>query len=133
MGVAPATTAYLHTIILLVGMVLLIIGALAWRRGRWPKRIGDTPHCPRCEYSLAGLQDPDRCPECGTDVSYGRCVRGERRRRPGLAMLGQLVLVIGLGGVLVALTGALNRVDWYRHRPTAWVIKDLAGTGGQPA
>src|SRR5205085_1625071 len=74
---------------------------------------------------LTGLTDADRCPECGTALSAQTLRLGERRRRPGLAWTGRLTLLLGLALVALAVSGALNRVDWYRYRPASWLVHDL--------
>src|SRR3954464_7765091 len=105
MGAGPASSVSISLIVCVAGIVLLFAGTIAWRRGRWPKRVGDAPHCPYCEYMLTGLQQLDRCPECGADVSHGRIAHGERRLRPRLALLGQFLLVVGLCAVVASLSG----------------------------
>ena len=42
----------------------------------------DAANCPRCEYSLTGL-DAQRCPECGGNVASGEALGTYRERTPG--------------------------------------------------
>lgn len=107
----------------LVGLLLLpvIVGlAMIWR-GLWPKRRGETPHCPQCDYNLTALT-ADRCPECGTTVMLARIVYGERHRRPVLAAVG-LLFVLLPAGLFVA---ALAEANWYRWTPTFWLVRQAA-------
>ena len=39
----------------IAGLILLLVGAVAVRRGVWPPRVGETPHCRRCDYIVRGL------------------------------------------------------------------------------
>src|SRR5690242_10876922 len=109
----PAPVANLTFIFVIIGTLLFAVGILLLRRGAYPKRIGSTPHCPKCEYILAGLENASRCPECGQEVSSGQMVHGERRRRPRLAVFGGLVALLGLFALVVGGTGVVGRVDWY--------------------
>jgi hypothetical protein len=59
---------------------LLAFGLVVWAMVR--PRKGEVPHCRRCGFSLAGLTEPGRCPECGSELSRKRAVViGERRRK----------------------------------------------------
>ncbi|MBN1344035.1 MAG: hypothetical protein JXQ73_15225 [Phycisphaerae bacterium] len=111
-------------LLLTICAALLLVGLALLYFGLWPRRRGETPHCGRCDYNLTGVES-DRCPECGTPVSDQTIVRGDRRRRRGLVATGMILSILALGvGGLVGL-GMARRVDWYRYRPTAWVIDDL--------
>jgi len=111
------------TDILIAAVGVFIIGVIFLQRGIWPRRVGDTPYCGRCKYNLTGIES-DRCPECGGDVTPATIVYGLRRRRPGLIAAGAacmlpLLLVAGVW---------LTNIDWYRYKPTGWVISDLNTT-----
>ncbi len=96
------------------GFVLLIRGLLTYR-------VGQTPYCAACDYNLTGRVS-ERCSECGAYLEEpGAIVHGELRRRPRLAVIGGLLLAFGMLSLLVPFLG----VDWYRYKPTAWVISDL--------
>lgn len=95
----------------LVGGLLLLIGGLrARRRGR-------TPHCRSCDYNLTGLTS-DRCPECGAEVTPFTIVYGERHRRPLRAVAGTVLLCMA-AALMVA---AVSDVNWYSLTPTALLI-----------
>jgi hypothetical protein len=97
-------------------------------------RRGETPHCRRCDYALTGLASPERCPECGAVLGAKRAVaHGERYRRRGLAWAGVALLLLGGTPVTLLLVGRARNYDWYRWRPTAWVLNDLQGTGTRRA
>lgn len=111
------------TTILITAVGVFVIGAIFLRRGIWPRRVGDTPYCGRCNYNLTAMER-ERCPECGCDISPETIVRGQRRRRPGFIVAGAacmlpLLFVAGL---------SIAKVDWYRYKPTGWVIADLNTT-----
>jgi hypothetical protein len=42
------------------------VAAIAWRPSRWTRRADA---CPKCNYSRAGLQPAQHCPECGTTAT----------------------------------------------------------------
>jgi hypothetical protein len=113
---------------LLLGILLLLVGVVLLKRGRWPRRVGTLPHCPKCDYILANLATTSRCPECGTPVSESTAIRGERRRRPALTATGGLSSLIGLIFLGLFLAGILGGIDWYRHKPLSWLIRDLDHT-----
>lgn len=107
-------------------VVLTLLGAVALVSGLRVHRRGDTPHCRRCDYVLTGLGDAvEQCPECGTALDAPNVVRGERFRTPRLALLGAVLLLLGL----VPLAGlgwqAANRYDWSRVRPAGWLVDDV--------
>jgi hypothetical protein len=105
-------------------LATLLLGGYLIKRGRWPNRVGDTPHCGNCNYILTGL-DSVKCPECGREVTPGKVVYGERKTRTGLVLLGGFLILLGcvLGGIVAS--GVVDRIDWYHYRPTAWVFNDL--------
>src|SRR5687767_283643 len=86
-------------------------------------RVGDSPHCPKCDYLLHGLTSPT-CPECGHPVTESNIVKGERQtNRKSLAM-GLVFLTVPL---LLASTIGLHlarNFNWYKLRPTSWVLDD---------
>jgi hypothetical protein len=102
---------------------LAIVGSLLLYAGR-RRRVGDAPHCRNCNYLLHGLSS-ERCPECGSALSADAIVYGEPRRRWKTFVAGWLVLV--LLGILVFTSGIsqLQSVDWYRYKPTHFVLRDL--------
>ncbi|MDB5356007.1 MAG: hypothetical protein JWN24_2460 [Phycisphaerales bacterium] len=114
--------------VLVIGLVLLAMGAFMLKRGRWPRRVGQTPHCGKCDYILSG--DGLRCSECGTLVKRENVVWGERNRRPGLSMTGGVLALLGLAFLMLFATGFTGTIDWNRHKPLGWLLKDL-GNGSQ--
>jgi len=89
--------------------------------------VGTEPHCRRCGYLLRGLES-SRCPECGSPLSPGNIVFGQRTRRwkPFIAAW----LLIALVGSLFVLgiVGYANKVDWYHYDPAYLVLKDAASS-----
>jgi len=81
-------------VVLLVVALWIVFGAMVLKRGWWPRRVGDTPHCRKCDYILSG--DQRRCPECGSTLQPRSVVRGERHRN---------LLLAGIGGVFIACGG----------------------------
>src|SRR4051812_13805814 len=113
-----------------LNLILLVIAgvALAWgfwlvRRSR--RRLGDTPHCRACDYDLTANAS-DVCPECGLALGDANVIRGDPVRLRGRFARGLLLIALALvlGGA-VAVSSAQN-YDWYRLRPTSWVIDDAA-------
>ncbi len=111
--------ALVLTIVTAAGAALLILG---WR-GR---RVGDHPHCRRCEFDLSGQPASSHaCPECGADIRHPRALAvGQRHRRPWLATAGGLVLLCGIAGSLFVGSGVSKSIAWERYKPVAWLIRD---------
>jgi hypothetical protein len=104
-----------HTLVLLFFAGALVV------RGLFGKRIGEDPHCRRCNYNLTGLA-AERCPECGTafserTVALGRWVRGWDFYLSAL-----LVIVIWL--TTSDFIYQVRAVYWYGYAPTRFVVRD---------
>ena len=110
-------------LLLPIGVLFIAIGALLLKRGHWPRRVGDLPHCGKCDYILSGPQQ--RCPECGTVVQLSTIVRGERHRRPGLALLGGGIGLLGLAFIALVAAGVASNLPWVRIEPLSWLLRDL--------
>jgi hypothetical protein len=66
------------------------------------------------------------CPECGRDLSLPNSLRlGQRHRRPTLAVLGFLLLLLGLLPLAGLATVIARQIDWYQYRPASWLVQDL--------
>jgi hypothetical protein len=112
----------------LLALLLSLEVALLYAGRR--RRIGDEPHCRRCNYLLRGLQS-ERCPECGAVLSPAAIVHGERRRRWGAFAAGWLILAL-VGAMLVASSAdSVRNIDWYEYTPMYFVLRDL--NSAQPA
>jgi len=98
---ASSMTAYMGTIGLLFygsviagfreqgGMIAMMAGFFLAQCG-WTRRVGDTKHCPQCEYEFGHADETDapiRCPECGTGW-LGRLKKGRRVRSRKLIVIG---------------------------------------------
>jgi hypothetical protein len=101
----------------------LVLGLVLAKLAYLPRRRGDTPHCRKCNYTLTGLSS-ERCPECGQALNEDTIVHGERKRRPILGGVACLLLLLAVANTAILLAG--DRIDWYRFRPTSWVIEDAA-------
>ena len=123
-----ASPALSFAAIVVCGLILLPFGLVFLKIGLWPRRQGDAPHCRKCGYNLTGLESA-RCPECGTTLGERAVVIGVRRRRPGFIVAGIVFLLPLLAGILLAITN----VNWYRLRPTAWVISDAQSSAAGTA
>jgi DNA-directed RNA polymerase subunit RPC12/RpoP len=81
----------------LLWMIPLMIG-MGLAAGGWGRRVGESLHCPQCEYEF-GTQDqadaPIRCPECGTGW-LGRLKKGRRVRSPRLVAAGIALAFTGM-------------------------------------
>jgi hypothetical protein len=111
-----------------LGAILIVIGSVMLKRGRWPQRAGQTPHCPKCDYILT--TDQTRCPECGTTVGPANIVLGERHRRGGLAFTGVGLALPGVAPIALFASGVVQNIDWIRYKPLSWLLNDLAS--GRP-
>jgi predicted RNA-binding Zn-ribbon protein involved in translation (DUF1610 family) len=69
---------------------------LTFASGGWGRRVGDSMHCPSCDYEFNFDEHdaPIRCPECGTPW-LGRLKRGRRVRSLRLAALGVALALFG--------------------------------------
>jgi hypothetical protein len=108
--------------ILIGGLTTLALGVWLLRRGWWPKRTGDTPHCRKCDYIVTG-NSSGVCPECGSPLFTSTVILGERR--PYFSTRGVLLCFLSAAQLATAHSGVLDRVDWYRHRPFFLVMGDL--------
>jgi len=97
-----------------VGSVLIVRVLLRTRRR------GTTPHCSRCDYNLTGLAS-DRCPECGTRITPASIVYGDKIRRPWPKLAAVAVAAL----LLIPAVQRARHYDWYRVKPTSWVLSDL--------
>lgn len=120
----PVDTGF-SMVLPVVGGLLLATGAFLIRRGLWPRRVGTTAHCPKCDYILAG--EADRCSECGTPVNARNIIRGERPRRARPAWSGGILAVVGGLLILLWATDSVGRVQWIRYEPLSWLLRDLRG------
>jgi hypothetical protein len=91
------------------------------------KRRGNSPHCKSCDYLLVNLTS-DRCPECGALIGPGNVVYGEPRwqKRTVFAWTTGSILAIVLNGSV--LQPWLQHIDWRKHEPTSFLLKDFAST-----
>src|SRR5438094_8427171 len=104
--------------------ILTAGGAAVWCWAWWPRRIGTTPHCRGCGYNLDGIESK-RCPECGASLTLKNVVLGRRHRRRRAALVAVVMMLGGMGIAGVFIGQQLRRVDWYQHRPFAWLMGDL--------
>src|SRR5438045_774002 len=99
--------------VIAVSAMLAIVGAVLIKIGFWPRRRGHTPHCRGCGYALVG-NESGSCPECGKLISDANIVRGERKRRRGLAAMGLASLLLALAISAGSWAWRLSTQDWYR-------------------
>jgi hypothetical protein len=104
----------------------LLIGMLLIKRGRWPRRVGETVHCRKCDYILAG--EPSRCSECGTPVDSRTVVRGERPRRAAMAWIGVPAALFGLALLTPQTTEFFSQIQWIHYEPLSWLLRDLGNS-----
>jgi hypothetical protein len=128
-----SVSAELYLVIAVAALVPLLLGVRVVRRsGR--RRVGATPHCGRCEYDLTANVSAV-CPECGLDLTVANVRRGARAPHRGQLALGVALVAVGLflGGAFGA--RFVGTYDWYRLRPTGWLIGDAGArdpaTGGR--
>ncbi|HSI36419.1 MAG TPA: hypothetical protein VK986_22740 [Tepidisphaeraceae bacterium] len=148
------TSPLLTWLPLAVGGVFALLGLYLVRTGLRPRRVGRTPHCPKCDYPLVGLLErddhddpsylvtmyatqpdrpsdpPTRCPECGTRVTARNVVRGDRPGRRARGYVGLVLLLVGLLALAVGVASWTKKIAWYQYRPTGWVIDDFKADDG---
>lgn len=121
---ASANSQFLTAVLLFAAALCAAVGVLLVRRGWWPRRRGDQPHCRACDYLLVN-NESGRCPECGADIRKpSNIVRGARRRRGGVAAVGMAFCAVALLCVVGGSSDAVGRIDWYQYRPAGWVVED---------
>lgn len=120
MAQSPAVPLFLFC----EGLVALLVGLLILRAGLRGRRRGVDPHCRRCDYLLVGI-DSAKCPECGAALTPRNVVRGERLRRRGAIWVRAPMAGAGLLLSAAQVMPVYRAVDWYRLKPTGWVIDDL--------
>ncbi|MBI5865019.1 MAG: hypothetical protein HZB38_11030 [Planctomycetes bacterium] len=119
------------------GILLLLAGGLLIKAAWFPRRRGETPFCQKCRYNLTGLELtsdlPPKCPECGTPLQARNVLRGERVRRRGLALVGVLLVTLGISGFSYWLADRIKLADWYEWAPGDLVITLLTSSNTQVA
>jgi len=94
------------------GWLLVALAGIGLIRAGVKRRVGDSRHCPKCDYEFAFAEDdpdaPIRCPECGTGwlgrLAVGRKVRSLPMLWSGVGLIAVTVIALGtfLAGVGVA-------------------------------
>lgn len=120
---------------LLIPIVAFAASVIAWRLARRGGRVDDHPVCRRCRFDLfAKPADSTRCPECGRDVSGPRGVRVGNRRVNRVGVVVAVAAILAAGGWLgVASYRTVLAVDWDRHKPVWWLLREAAGSDGSAA
>ena len=97
----------------LAGVVLLIIAAI-------PRKVGDAPHCRKCQYNLTGITS-QRCPECGRNIDAKLVIRGRREKRTRLMIVGYVLC----GVAWLFFLGNISTGNVYRHVGIERVIRSI--------
>ena len=124
MAVEP--TLNVTRLLLFLALPPLLLSLVLLKLAYFSRRRGTTPHCRKCNYTLTGLNS-ERCPECGQALAEETVVHGERTRHPIIGAVGSLLLLLAIANTAISLAG--GGFDWYRYKPTSWVIDDA----GDPA
>lgn len=114
-------------LILVVKAALLCAALLLLWRGLWPARRGSEPRCRRCGYNLTGNVSA-RCSECGAVLDARQVVYGVRRRRPMLAVVGGVCLLLAVVPIL-----SLSNIQTIEWLPAEWLILNVRTAGGAEA
>ncbi len=112
----------IFTVILLIA--LLLVGTWLFIRGRRPRRVGDTPHCRRCDYNLTGLKHPT-CPECGAWLFPRTIAIGDRHPRKGRIAGGLMMMAIAGTGLGVLAFGVVKGTNWNPYLPDFVLVRKL--------
>ena len=109
---------------LLIGLAGVLAGVILLKTGIWPRRIGDAPHCRKCDYNLTGSVS-EICPECGTPRTPRNIRYGKRRRDVPRIVAGLVCLTIACCCFVPATIRTVRQRSWVRFYPTSWVIELL--------
>jgi len=111
----------------LIGILISLIGIALGLKGR---RLGEHPHCRRCEFDLFGKpEDSTQCAECGTDLSIrGAIVTGVRRKRIGLLLTSGALLLTSCGLGVPMGYEIYQSADWQRMKPDWWLASQFDPT-----
>ncbi|MDB5295802.1 MAG: hypothetical protein JWO31_1785 [Phycisphaerales bacterium] len=106
-------------------LLCLVLVAVAYR-GR---PVDNHPLCRRCGFDLTGKPvDSFVCSECGADLNAPRAVRiGHRQPRRRLLAAAAAVGLLAAGWVGIAGYGRASKVDWNRHAPAWWLVREAKG------
>ena len=106
------------------GVVAFVVGVVMYIAARRGVRVGDDPHCPRCDYNCTGIT-AHRCPECGHTWRDELLVIGTRQRRRGLWYTSLFCIALGL--VVLSIQGFnwSRHHNWWQHAPLSWVISGV--------
>jgi predicted RNA-binding Zn-ribbon protein involved in translation (DUF1610 family) len=125
--------AFIGPVIVLLAVGFALLGVVMIVRGLRGRRVGNTPHCRRCDYVVdeallaaafgRGAAASPKCPECGAVLRAGDAIRqGERRRRPMLAVAGLVLLLVGVPVVMAGAGGFLSSTAITKHAPTGLLL-----------
>ena len=119
---AVGVAIILPACLLLLSGVLLVYAL----RGR---RVDDHALCRRCGFDVSGRPAGSTvCSECGADLTRRRAVRvGRREKRRRVLAVALPVLLLSGGWLGVSGWRTLRAVDWDRHKPLSWLLKDAEG------
>jgi hypothetical protein len=115
---------------ILACLAVLLVGGVLIRRGRRRVRDGRDPHCIRCEYNLRGVMSW-HCPECGGRLNPHTVAIGRGRRRPGWAIAGALVILIGVSMIVWSARFQVRWFNWNSLKPVDLLLQEtLSGSAG---
>jgi hypothetical protein len=109
---------------LILSMPILLLAVYCVRVGLRGRRVGDSPHCPKCDYIVYG-RIGGTCTECGETLEQQTIRYGDRRRYPLLVLFGSLWIAGWVWVTLITTLDGLRVFDIYEHLPTTWVASHV--------
>lgn len=108
-----------------IAVLLILVGVWLFRRSLRGPRIGETPHCPKCNYILFQTHD-GVCPECGNTYNSKTIQYGERSSASIYFYLLSLVpLSVALVIVLLVGDETIRQIPWSHYKTLSKLVAEM--------